>query len=127
MWEDEDEEDIYYVQDAYEVDDERKEEMLSTKFLNNKMSKRPAEFSLTMDNIEWPLRCPVLGILLNYGLKKGSKRSEASPSFDKLDPSRGYTPENTRIISWRANRIKNDGTAEEHLKIYEYMIKNQKP
>jgi hypothetical protein len=41
--------------------------------------------------------------------------------FNIIGPKEGYTPENTFIISWRANRIKNDGTAREHQLIMEWM------
>jgi hypothetical protein len=33
----------------------------------------------------------------------------------------GYVHGNVRVISNRANRLKSDGTKEEHLKIAEYM------
>ena len=127
MWEDDDDDDEdINGSNTYEVTDRRKADMLATKEYNNRNDKRPCEFTLTIHNIEFPLFCPVLGIMLNYGRKPGGKRSEASPSFDRIDPTRGYTPENTRIISWRANRIKNDGTLDEHLLIAEYMKRHQK-
>ena len=76
-------------------------------------------FSLKFEDMYWPEYCPVLGLELNYNRK--GRKEENSPSFDRIDPSLSYTPENTRIISERANRIKNDGTAEEHRKIAAYM------
>ena len=42
-------------------------------------------------------------------------------SFDRINPKEGYTKENTQIISYRANRIKNDASADELLKIGHYM------
>lgn len=75
-------------------------------------------FDLEWESLEWPSHCPVLGIELNY---YAEGREEGSPSFDQIVPGGGYTKENTRIISWRANRIKNDGTAEEHQKIADYL------
>jgi hypothetical protein len=45
--------------------------------------------------------CPVLGIPLVYsGLKK---KSPMGPSFDRIDPNKGYTKDNVWIISERAN------------------------
>lgn len=35
-------------------------------------------------------------------------------SLDRIDPRKGYVKGNVWIISYRANLIKNDGTAEEH-------------
>jgi hypothetical protein len=40
-----------------------------------------------------------------------------SPSIDRIDPRLGYLPGNVWIICNRANRIKSDGTAREHLVI----------
>ena len=77
------------------------------------------QLEFTVDDMFWPEYCPILGIRLVYG-KKG-RMVDASPSLDRVDPSKGYTLENTRVISNRANRIKNDGTAEEHRKIAAYM------
>jgi len=59
--------------------------------------------------------CPILGIPLNYlgtGVACWS-RTDNSPSIDQLIPGKGYHKDNINIISWRANRIKNDGTYEE--------------
>ncbi len=39
--------------------------------------------------------------------------SELAPTFDQIIPGEGYTPENTRIISWFANRAKGQMTEEE--------------
>jgi len=76
------------------------------------------EFSLEFHELVWPTHCPILGCVLEYC---ADKRLENSPSFDRISPAIGYTKENTQIISWRANRIKNDGTAVEHRKIADYL------
>lgn len=70
----------------------------------------------------WPEVCPVLGIPLVYG-NLGTRKDD-SASLDQIAPGKGYTPDNVAIISWRANQIKNNGTAEEHLKIYEWLTQN---
>lgn len=57
-----------------------------------------------------PAVCPVLGIPLCKGPNGGH---DASPTLDRLDPDLGYTPENVRVISMRANRIKNNATPAE--------------
>ncbi len=76
------------------------------------------EFELEFGDIEFPTHCPILGIELDYFAET---RQENSVSFDKVDPSKGYTRGNVIILSWRANRIKNDGTAEEHRQIADYL------
>lgn len=75
-------------------------------------------WSLKFGHIQWPLVCPILGIELNYFAEA---TVEGSPSFDRINSNIGYIPGNVQIISWRANRIKNNGTAEEHRKIADYL------
>lgn len=66
---------------------------------------------LTLNNIpSIPDTCPVLGIPL-YPSK--GKATDNSPSLDRIDPALGYVPGNVAWISNRANRIKNDATADE--------------
>lgn len=67
-----------------------------------------------------PTHCPILGIELNYESGKNGKRP-LSPSIDRINSSKGYEINNVHIISWRANRIKNDSTPEELKKIYDYL------
>jgi hypothetical protein len=77
------------------------------------------EFTIDFGDIEFPTHCPILGIELDYFTEDGW--SENSPSFDRLNPSLGYVKGNVIVISMRANRIKNNGTAEEHRKIADFM------
>lgn len=44
-----------------------------------------------------------------------------TPSIDRFDNSRGYTPDNIRVISLRANIIKSDATADEVEAVLNYM------
>ena len=103
------------------ITEERKAKILSAKLLNIWSSNKGIEFSLTPSNIDWPQYCPVLGLRLDYFRSGRGSQTENSPSLDRVDPTKGYTPENTRVISSRANRIKNNGSAEEHRKIAAYM------
>lgn len=79
------------------------------------------EFSLTKDDIIIPDLCPVLGIPISRSVEY---HSDGSPSIDRVDSSKGYTKDNIVIISWRANRLKNDATADELRQIAEYMEKH---
>lgn len=76
------------------------------------------EYSICKEDITIPDRCPVLGIPLSVG---DGKRHNGSPSIDRVDNSRGYTVDNVRVISMRANMIKNDATLEELKAIVAYM------
>ena len=48
-----------------------------------------------------------------------------SPSIDRNKPELGYIQSNCSIISYRGNRIKNDGTMDEHLRAAQYMAAQQ--
>ena len=75
--------------------------------------KRNIFFDLTPEDIVIPEYCPVLGIplMMGKGIKSGPTHN--SPSIDRIDPKKGYTPDNIRVISWRANSLKSDGTLKE--------------
>ncbi len=79
----------------------------------------------TTDLFPLPTHCPILGLELNYNYidspKTGEGRIENSASIDRLDNSKGYVKGNVVVCSWRANRIKNNGNAEEHRKIADYL------
>lgn len=64
-------------------------------------------FSITVDDVSIPYRCPVLGIKLysNWG---ANHPTDNSPSLDRIVPELGYVPGNVVVISMRANRIKAD-------------------
>jgi hypothetical protein len=57
----------------------------------------------------WTTTCPILGLQL---VRVAGTR-DTSPSLDRIDPASGYIRGNVQIISFRANRIKNDATVEE--------------
>jgi len=76
------------------------------------------EFTIEFGELTFPTHCPILGIELDYF---SEQRTENTVSFDKINPTKGYVSNNVVILSWRANRIKNDGTAEEHQKIADFL------
>jgi hypothetical protein len=76
------------------------------------------EWSIEFQDIVWNTHCPILGVELDYF---SESIKENSPSFDQIDAGKGYVAGNVHIISWRANRIKNNGTSEEHRKIADYL------
>ena len=73
--------------------------------------------TVTLADLSVPERCPVLGIELAFS---NEGISENTPSIDRIDPTKGYEKGNVVVVSWRANRIKNNGTPDEHRKIYEF-------
>jgi len=78
------------------------------------------EFNIEVSDIIIPDICPVLGLFIS---KEAKGRQDNSPSLDRIDNSKGYVKGNICVISWKANNIKNVGTAEEHRKIAEYIDK----
>jgi hypothetical protein len=67
-------------------------------------------FDIDATDIVVPEVCPLLGIRL---VALGGKRTDATPSLDRIDPIKGYVKGNVWVISWRANRLKNDATFQE--------------
>ena len=58
----------------------------------------------------WPIdnKCPIMQIEFICGEPRKN-----SPSLDRIDPTKGYVPDNIQIISALANRMKQDATPEE--------------
>jgi len=79
----------------------------------SRATKKGLEFSITVDDIVIPRRCPVLGVALKAGVGGGTvsvAKLESSPTLDRIDNSKGYTPDNICVISLRANNLKRDAT-----------------
>lgn len=101
-----------------------KRDPVRTMFSNKKsVAKRlGVEFTIELESIRWPTHCPVLGIELDYSSgTKGHSRPN-SPSFDRIDPSRGYVQGNVLIVSMRANQIKSNASPEEIMKVAEFYL-----
>lgn len=88
----------------------------------NRAKEIGVEFALLPEHIVIPEFCPVLGIKLEVGNGKGkSWKLHNSPSIDRFDNTKGYTSDNIRVISWRANLLKRDATLEELECVVAYM------
>ena len=85
--------------------------------LKGSAKKRDIPFDLTvtqLNELTFPISCPVLGIPLKFN--RGQMQDD-SYSIDRIDSTQGYTIDNIRVISWRANRLKNNATNEELIKL----------
>lgn len=81
--------------------------------------KSGIDFNLTVEDISpLPTHCPVFGIELKIS---SIDDRDASYTLDRLDNDRGYVRDNVVVISWLANRLKNDGTAAQHARIAQWM------
>ena len=90
------------------------------KFLGKKANatRSGIPFDLNYGDLHFPLYCPMLKTKLNYF---SDKISNDSPSFDRIDPSKGYTKENTIVVSFLANKIKTDATPDQIYKVWRYL------
>ena len=101
------------------TDDHRKRLLLTR--VKSKCKRRGIPFDLSYDDIIIPDTCPILGIPLTFGnALKHASPTDNSPSLDRVIPSLGYVKGNVVVISQRANRIKNDSSLEELVKIVNY-------
>ena len=110
----------YYKPDQIKKNKERREalrdfeierQMLYRARSRAKSLKVPCDLELS--DIVVPEVCSVLGIELTYRGGKGRGFHPNSPSLDRKKPDLGYTKGNVRVISARANLLKNDATVEE--------------
>lgn len=78
------------------------------------------EFNLEESDIIIPDKCPILEIdLLPGGV---GKQTFNSPSIDRIDSTKGYIKGNIKVISLRANMMKNDASLEELQKFKQNII-----
>jgi len=82
--------------------------------------RKGVPFNLTLDDIKIPEFCPILGIPL---ARSTGAPTDSSPSLDRINPSLGYVRSNVIVISYRANRIKNNATISELQKISDFYNK----
>lgn len=80
--------------------------------IKERASKKGIEFSISLDSFEEITHCPLLPER-RFRFDSTRKDSGDSPSVDRIDSTKGYTVDNTWIISRRANTIKNNATLEE--------------
>lgn len=80
------------------------------------------EFTITLEDIRIPENCPIFDKPFIYGGGRADK--DYSPSLDRKDSSAGYTPDNIRVISFRANKHKGNMTKEEATKLAERAFEN---
>jgi len=100
-------------------------------YMLGRAKKRAADkgipFDVSVEDIEKPTHCPMLGVELIYGGDKLPNK-QAHPnaaSLDRIRPELGYVKGNVVIVSWRANNIKSDATAEELLAIGKWLRKHK--
>ena len=103
----------------------QKQTLEYTMFRNAKgrAKRKCLPFTLLLSDITIPEYCPVLGIKLSRENHVGYASN--SPSLDKLVPTLGYTKSNSRVISNRANSLKNNATLAELKALVKWMENTQ--
>ena len=98
------------------------------KFLCERKKSDSLRLNVNFDLTEQYLReiwndyCPVLNIkLLSLDTKLSRSKPHDSAQLDRIVPSKGYVKGNVRFISFRANRLKDNGTLDEFKKIVKYL------
>lgn len=76
------------------------------------------EFTITLEDIVIPKKCPILGIPIYVG--EGFIRYH-SPSLDRVDNKKGYIKGNVAVISYKANGFKGDMSITDVRKLLKYM------
>jgi hypothetical protein len=81
--------------------------------------KNGVEFNILKEDIDIPDVCPVFGFKFEVG--KGKGPSDKSPSLDRIDPKKGYVKGNIQVISFKANKMKNDCSVDDIEKLLWFM------
>jgi hypothetical protein len=92
-------------------------EKILLKNANYRAKQKKLEFTLSLNDIKVPLLCPVFKIPLIPG------GGLSAPSLDRIDNSRGYTPDNIIVVSVKANNFKNSATIGELKQLIEFYDK----
>ena len=66
-------------------------------------------FTITVEDIVIPETCPIFGTPLIWS----ETPTNDMPTLERIIPALGYVPGNIAVISFRANRIKNDASLAE--------------
>lgn len=109
-----------YAKNNYSTENRRKKyrENVESELLNharNRAKQKKLEFNLEKCDIIIPDVCPVFGTKISFNNK------HSVPTLDRIDNNKGYIKGNIQVISAKANRLKNNGTIEDFLKIITYM------
>jgi len=102
----------------------RKTENKLLALAKHRAKKKNLEFNLELEDVVIPDYCPVLGIKLQRN-RGGKAANDNSPSVDRIDNSRGYIKGNIKIISYKANIMKNTSSSKDLKKMIDYIENNK--
>lgn len=78
--------------------------------IKSRAKRKGIPFDMSYVDIIPPAICPALGVPIILG---AAPHNFNSPSVDRVRPELGYVKGNVRVISWRANAIKHDASADD--------------
>lgn len=96
----------------------------TNKMLNSarrRAKNQDLDFNIDKEDIIIPVLCPYLGIELSPHSVRGDSKKTVM-SLDRIDPTKGYVKGNVEVISWQANTMKSDATAEELIKFAKVVL-----
>ena len=96
----------------------RQPEKLLHRYAKLRSKKKNIPFDIEISDVVIPTHCPILGIPLAFSRKA---LGPGSPTLDKIIPTLGYTKGNVQVLSWKANKLKSNGTVEELELIVKYL------
>lgn len=108
-WDTKNKEKLKQIRKAYKSEHWNRYAISRLKF---RAKEKDIDFDLVPSDLDMPEFCPVLNIKINYE-NVGTGYHPDSPSVDRIIPKKGYVKGNVRVISARANLLKNDATIEE--------------
>ncbi len=80
------------------------------------------ECSITLEQFQRlfePMKCSVTGMPLSW---TAGERGPWAPSVDRIDSSKGYTVENTRVVSVMYNLAKSEWTDEHVMEMAQWLL-----
>ena len=90
--------------------------------VKGRATKKQLPFNLTEEYLKsiWTGTCPILGVKLD--LLAINRYADNAAQVDRIVPDKGYVKGNVGWISARANRLKSNATAKEHMQIAQWML-----
>ena len=76
--------------------------------------------TITKSDIKVPKQCPVFGIPL---FLTPGRRTNNTPSIDRINNRRGYVSGNIVVVSWRANHLKSNMTRVELQRLARFYLR----
>lgn len=90
--------------------------------------KSGREYTLTPEwaELNWTGRCAITGLPFAVSVGSGQRPAAYAASIDRIDSTKGYTPENSRFVLAAVNFLKHDMSDEDMYRIAEAITLSRK-